>query len=172
MCLCACLTALLTRIMRAKLQVGCWSQARCNSALHMTRLVLRPCAAPQELQGQREQLQEQLAAVKATMAEVEQRVAQAQQEHKTAQQTAAERLQALQQVLRRPSLQPPSSVAEARQVLAQVQQQAAEEQQRCALPLSKKGARAWAASVKQQSLHHRAKTRTQLSPCLLLRALL
>jgi hypothetical protein len=64
------------------------------------------------------------------MTEVEQRVVQAQQEHRTAQHAATERLQALQQVMRRPDLQLPASAAEARQVLAQIQQQAAQEQQK------------------------------------------
>lgn len=84
----------------------------------------------QELQSRKEQLQEQLAAVKASMDEVAQRVTSAQQEHRAAQQAAAERMQALQRVLRRPGLQPPSNAAEAKQLLAQLQQQAAEQQQR------------------------------------------
>jgi len=87
------------------------------------------CGA-QELQGQREQVQAQLAAVKASMDDVAQRVVQAQQEHRAAQHAAAEKLQTLQQVLRRPGLQPPTSAAEAKQLLVQLQQQAAEGQQR------------------------------------------
>jgi hypothetical protein len=84
----------------------------------------------QDLNVQREQLQEQLAAVKGQMDDIAQRVAQAQQEHREVQAAAASKLQALQQKLRRPDLQAPASATEARQLLAQIQQQFAEEQKR------------------------------------------
>lgn len=64
------------------------------------------------------------------MDDLAQNVAQAQREHRAAQQAAAERVQALQQVLRRPGLQVPANAAEAKQLLVQIQQKAAEEQQR------------------------------------------
>jgi DNA repair exonuclease SbcCD ATPase subunit len=84
----------------------------------------------QDLNAQREQLQEQLAAVKAQMDDIAQRVVQAQQEQRDAQAAVTSKLQTLQQKLRRPELQAPASAADARQLLVQIQQQAAEEQQR------------------------------------------